>query len=101
MAGLLHSFNKKSTHHRDFLCYSWQSRVILSQAGRARNIVISINSAFTKMIDGKEKPKIPSKFAIWAARYNEFRCKLYTSGKIFGVNLGENYHLKTRFASAI
>ena len=22
-------------------------------------------------------------------------------GKIFGVNLGENYHLKTRFASAI
>ena len=69
---------KKSTHHCDFLCYSWQSRVILSQVGRARNIVISINPAFTKMTDGTEKPKIPSKFAIWAARYNEFRCKLYT-----------------------
>ena len=97
------SLDKKSTHHCDFFCYSWQSRVILSQAGRARNIVISINPAFTKMIDGTEKPKIPSKFAMWAARYNEFRCKLYTctSGKIFGVNLGENYHLKTRFASAI
>ena len=26
------------------------------------------------MIDGTEKPKIPSKFAIRAARYNEFRC---------------------------
>ena len=27
------------------------------------------------MIDGTEKPKIPSKFAKRAARYNEFRCK--------------------------
>ena len=48
-----------------------QSRVILSQAGRARYIVICINPAFTKMIDETEKPT----FAIRAARYNEFRCK--------------------------
>ena len=34
-----------------------QSRVILSQAGRARYIVICINPTFTKMIDGTEKPK--------------------------------------------
>ena len=47
------SFDKNSTHHRDFLCYSWRARVILSQAGRARYIVIFINPAFTKMIDGK------------------------------------------------
>ena len=38
-------------------------------------IVICINPAFTKMIDGTEKPKIPLNFAIHAARYNEFRCK--------------------------
>ena len=59
------SFDKNSTHHHNFLCYSWRSRVILSQAGRARYIVI-----FIKMIDGTEKPKIASKFAILAARYN-------------------------------
>ena len=47
------SFDKNSTHHRDFLCYSWRARVILSQAGRARYIVIFINPAFTKMIVGK------------------------------------------------
>ena len=40
-----------------------QSRVILSQAGRARYIVICINPAFTKIIDRTEKTKIPSKFA--------------------------------------
>ena len=34
-----------------------------------------INPAFTKMIDGTEKPKIPSKFSKRAARYNEFRYK--------------------------
>ena len=44
---------QKLHHHRDFLCYSWRARVILSQAGRARYIVIFINPAFTKMIDGK------------------------------------------------
>ena len=27
-----------------------------------------------KMTDGREKPKIPSKFAKRAARYNEFGC---------------------------
>ena len=40
-----------------------QSRVILSQAGRARYIVICVNPAFTKMIDGTEKTKLSSKFA--------------------------------------
>ena len=29
------------------------------------------------MIDRKEKPKIPSKFAKRAARYNEFGCKVF------------------------
>ena len=48
-----------------------QSKVIPIQAGRARCIVICVNPAFTKMIDGTEKPK----FAIRTARYNEFRCK--------------------------
>ena len=48
---------------------------ILSQAGRARYIVICVNPVFTKMIDGTEEPKIPSKFAKSAVRYNEFRCK--------------------------
>ena len=48
-----------------------QSRVILSQAGRARYIVICVNLVFTKMIDGTEKLKIPSKFAKRAVRYNE------------------------------
>ena len=37
---------------------SEQSGVILSQAERARYIVICINPAFTQMIDGTEKPKI-------------------------------------------
>ena len=53
-----------------------QSRVILSQAGQARYTVICINPAFTKMIDGTEKPKISLKFAKRTARYNEFRYKL-------------------------
>ena len=55
------------------------SKVILSQAGRARYNVICINPAFTKMIDGTEKPQIPSKFAKLPARYNEFHCKLVLS----------------------
>ena len=38
---------------------SEQSTVILSQAERARYTVICINLAFTQMIDGTEKPKIP------------------------------------------
>ena len=59
-----------------------QYRVIHSQAERARYIVICINPAFTKMIDGTEKPKIPSKFAKYIVRYNEFRCKymLWSNG---------------------
>ena len=39
------------------------------------NTVICINPAPTQMIDGTEKPKIPSKFAKRAARYNEFGSK--------------------------
>ena len=53
-----------------------QSKVIPIQAGQGRYIVICFNPAFTKMIDGTEKPKILSKFVIRAARYNEFRCKV-------------------------
>ena len=37
-------------------------------------IVSCMNPAFFKVIDGTEKPKFPSKFALRAARYNEFRC---------------------------
>ena len=69
------SFDKKSTHHRDFLRYSWAVAVILSQAGWTRYIVSCINLAFTKMIDGTEKPKIRSKFAKRAAQYNKLHCK--------------------------
>ena len=73
------SFDKKSFHHRDFLRYSWAAaKVILSQAGRARHTVICINPAFTKMIEGTEKSKIPSKFAKRIAPYNEFRYKITT-----------------------
>ena len=56
-------FDKKSTHHCDFLRYCWAARVIFSSAGRECYIVIRINPTFTKMIDQTEKPKIPSKFA--------------------------------------
>ena len=54
----------------------------ISQAGEAvcEGVALSIicdlhNPASTQMIDGTEKPKIPSKFAKRAARYSEFRCK--------------------------
>ena len=40
-----------------FPSFPSQSRVVLSQAGRARYIVISINPAFTLMIDGTDWPK--------------------------------------------
>ena len=43
------------------------SRVIAGQAGRARCIVICVNSTPTQMIDGTEKPKIPLKFGKRAA----------------------------------
>ena len=70
------SFDKKSTHYRDFLRYSWAVGVILSQAGRACYIVICINLAFTKMHDWRtEKPRIRSKFAKHAAPYNKLCCK--------------------------
>ena len=52
-----------------------QSRVILSQAGRARYIVICINPALTKIIHRTEKPKLPSKFAKPAAWCDEFHCE--------------------------
>ena len=41
--------------------------------------MICINPAPTQMIDGTEKPQIPSKFAKRAARYNEFGSKAPTS----------------------
>ena len=50
-----------------------QSGVILSQAVRARYIVICIKPTFTQIIDRTEKTKIPSKIRIQAARYNKFR----------------------------
>ena len=40
-----------------FPSFPSQSRVVLSQAGRARYIVICINPAFTLMIDGTDWPK--------------------------------------------
>ena len=62
------------TGHRTFAILE-QSRVILSQVGRAHYTVIYVNPAFTKMIDGTEIPKIPLKFAKRTVRYNEFRYK--------------------------
>ena len=54
------SFLREKIHSPSrFPSFPSQSRVVLSQAGRARYIVICINPAFTKMIDGTEKPKIP------------------------------------------
>ena len=68
---------QKSTDHLNSL------EVIFSQAGITRCIVIFINPAFTKMIDGTEKPKTPLKFAIRAARNNEFRCNPWSPWKQF------------------
>ena len=73
------TFDKKKITIEISFAILEQSRVILSEAGRARYIVICINPAFTKIIDGTEEPKIPSKFAKGAARYNEFRCNLSAS----------------------
>ena len=50
---------------------------VLSWAEQARYIVICINPAFTKTVDRTDKPKIPSKFAIRTAQYNEFRCNQF------------------------
>ena len=36
-----------------------------------------LKPAFTRMVDRTDKPKIPSKFAIRAAQYNEFRCNQF------------------------
>ena len=51
------------------------SLAVAGEAGWARLVVICINPALAQMIDGTEKPKIPSKFAKQAARYNEFGCR--------------------------
>ena len=68
---------KKSTHHRDFLRYSWAG-YSHSQPSSASTLHCDFNyPAFTKMIDGTEKPKMPCKFAIRVAQYNEFRCNLF------------------------
>ena len=69
---LLPSFDKNPLTIAISFAILEQSRVILSQAERTRYIVICINLAFSKMFDGIEKPKIPSKFVTRAARYNEF-----------------------------
>ena len=50
---------------------------VLSWAERAHHNVICINPAFTKTVDRTDKPKIPSKFAICTAQYNEFRCNQF------------------------
>ena len=71
--------DKNSTHHRDFLRHS--QFCFCGQAGPARsNIEICINPAHTLMIGGTENPKILSKFAKRAARYNEFgsKCSLFS-----------------------
>jgi len=52
------------------------SYVFAGQARRARsNIMICINAAPKEMIDGKEKPKITSKFTKRTKRYNKLGSK--------------------------
>ena len=52
------SFLRQKIHSPSrFPSFPSQSRVVLSQAGRARYIVICINPAFTLMIDGTDWPK--------------------------------------------
>ena len=52
------SFLREKIHSPSrFPSFPSQSRVVLSQAGRARYIVICINPAFTLMIDGTDWPK--------------------------------------------
>ena len=65
------SLDKNSTHYRDFLHHSQSCFCEPSWAARSI-IVISISANPTQMIDGNGEPKIPSKFAKHAARYNEF-----------------------------
>ena len=60
------SFDKKSTRHRDFL--------FSAELGEH---ITCINPTFTKTVDRTDKPKIPSKFAIRTAQYNEFRCNQF------------------------
>ena len=60
------SFDKKSTCHRDFL--------FSAELGEH---ITCINPAFTKTVDRTDKPKIPLKFAIRTAQYNEFRCNQF------------------------
>ena len=58
---------KSSTHHRD--SFDILSYDFVGQAWRKRsNIVICINPAPTEIIDGKEKPKVPSNFTKRAKR---------------------------------
>ena len=42
------------------------------------HFTLCINPAFTKIIEGTEKSRIPSKFAKRIARYKEFRYKITT-----------------------
>ena len=73
------SLDKKSPNYRHSLPYSWAVSLGSFSAKLGEHVVICINPAFTKMIDRTEKPKIPSKSALRAARYNEFRCKWINS----------------------
>ena len=49
------------------------------------------NRAPTQMIDGTEKPKIPSKFSKHAARYNEFGSNII----IYYFTITSFYHIRT------
>ena len=48
-------------------------------------IIIIIKPAPAQMIDGTEKPKIPSKFAKRTAQYNEFGSKYLVPSPIMGL----------------
>ena len=60
------------------------------------------------MIDGTEKPWIPLKFAIRAARYNEFRCQVtqynnffsWASKFVIDVRNDDNFLFKFSFSYA-
>ena len=76
------SFDKNSCHHRDFLRYILRSLESFSaKLGEHVTLWFALTPAFIQLIDGTEKPKIPPKFAIRAARYNEFRCLKFIAAR--------------------
>ena len=56
-----------------FTCTSSKGHGLWFMIGRFWSVLFV--SAFTKMIDWTEKPKIPLKFATCAVQYNKFCCK--------------------------